>query len=420
MNLLRKIYSAVWMVDPGTLQAAAPFVSALLRGEDPKWPAPDRDTRPYALWQNYGGSARYYNYHDAPPGSVAVHPVIGTVVKYGGLCTMGTEDLMQQMAAADSHKNIVAHVIEMDSGGGEGTNIETVARFIKNELTKPVVTWFNGMSASAAYYMAAATDEIYASESTDMVGSIGALISFADWREFYEKQGIKLHEIYADPSDLKNQGILQAMNGEYDLLKSSLLNPFAERFIATVKEFRPQLQDEDAYRGRIFLAAEAEAIGMIDGILTFAQALDRAKELAEIAQQNSFNQNNIHMNYPRLESLIGSFEEHDGGVFLRSADLQLIERNLVTEGFEPVQTSTLQAVQEALTAMNDTLNAVQADVARNSAAIEAYGDLPGDVPTSTVTEQDTADDIDTDATANALALLAQAANSGDRVNTLQQ
>lgn len=422
MNLLRKIHSAVWMIDPGTLRAATPFVFALIRGENPQWEQSNRDMRPFALWQS--GQVRYYNYNDAPPGSVAVHTVIGTVVKYGGFCSMGTEDLMRQMADADAHKNIDAHLLEMDSGGGEGTNIETVARFIRNEIKKPVITWFNGISASAAYYIAVASDEIYASEETDMAGSIGTLITFADWKEFYESQGIKLHEIYADQSDLKNQDILQAIDGNYDLIKKSLLNPYAQKFIDTVKEFRPNLSAEAAFRGQIFMAEEAISIGMIDGIKTFAEAVNRAKELA--AQRNLSNQNSLQMNYPRLQALVGPFEVHDGGVFLRTDSLQMIERNLVTEGHEAVETSALDAIQASITSMNEKMGTIQAAVLQNAAAIEGnsqqikvLGDSAGDVPTGSAVTSDTPENIDTGVKVDALAQLAASAKNGERVDTLK-
>ena len=133
MNLLRTILSAVWMIDEPTLRSAIPFVAALVRGENIRYEE-QVELRPYALWQQ--NQVRYYNYNDAPPESVAVHTLIGTVVKYGGYCSSGTEDLMQQMAKADQHANIGGHLLEIDSGGGEATNIETVARFIRNEIKK--------------------------------------------------------------------------------------------------------------------------------------------------------------------------------------------------------------------------------------------------------------------------------------------
>lgn len=408
------------MIDEATLRASVPFVAALIRGENIPTDLSNQDIKPFALWQH--GNVRYYNYNDAPPGSVAVHTVIGTVLKYGGYCGGGTESLMRQMQEADDHLNIGAHLIEMDSGGGEATNIETVARFIKNNLKKPVITWFNGTCASAAYYIAAASAEIYASEETDMVGSIGTLISFADFSEYYEKAGIKIHEIYADQSALKNEDFKQALEGNYKLLKENLLNPYAKRFIDTVKEFRPNMTDEDAYKGQIYMTEAATAIGMIDGQKTFEEAIERAIELSQKSNTNN-------MSFPRLEAILGyDIEVHNGGAFLRTDAIQLIERNIVAEGFEAVDTSQLESLTAAVTGLSDKIGTIQgdisgirADITANSEAIvqaneeiKALGDQPGAKPTSVATDKDPSEGLVVDH----IAAMAAEAKSNGRVETV--
>jgi len=92
-------------------------------------------------------------------------------------------------------------------------------------------------------------------------------------REYWESMGVHLHEIYADQSDLKNADYHAARDGDYKPIKTEFLNPFASVFISTMKEMRLALQNEEAYRGKMFMAPEAAAIGMIDGILTKEAAL---------------------------------------------------------------------------------------------------------------------------------------------------
>jgi Periplasmic serine proteases (ClpP class) len=210
MNLLRTILTSPWMIDERTAQAAFPFVIRLMAGDDVTFNE-ESDRRPFAFSASSMRKAKYFDFGNAPNGSVAVFPVIGTVTKYGGWCSRGTEDLMLEMSKADEMENIAGHLIEIDSGGGEGTNLETVARFIRDEIQKPVVAWFNGTAASAAYYIACAADEIYASEETDIVGSIGVMFSMADWRTYFESKGVKIHEVYASQSDLKNKDIREAL-----------------------------------------------------------------------------------------------------------------------------------------------------------------------------------------------------------------
>ena len=284
----------------------------------------------------------------------------------------------------------------------------------------PVLAWFNGTCASAAYYIAAAADEIYASEPTDIVGSIGTMISFADFRELYESAGIKIHEIYADQSQLKNLDFQQALEGNYQRLKEHLLNPYAQTFIDTVKAFRPQLRQAEAFQGEVYMAGEAIQIGMIDGQRTFAQAIVRVQELI---QTRSFNHNNTSMTFQRIEALLGTpIEVHDGGAFLRVDELQLIDRNLVAEGDEAVPVSELQRLTSSVEGFSQTLTALRADVTANSTAIQAQGEEikriggePGAKPSDVATDTDTDSGVNTDAPDNPLARLAAAANNGERV-----
>ena len=376
MNLLRTILSSVWMIDQDTRNAAVPLVIRLMHGEEVTFQDQTIDITPFAVDSKQSPSSRqsirYRNYNDAPPGSIAIHRIMGTVTKQDQYCgPSGTETLMRNMANADRHQNIGAHLLEIDSGGGEATNIETVARYIRNEIKKPVIAWFNGVAASAAYYIAASADEIYSSKETDIVGSIGTMITFADFKSFYESQGLKIHEIYADQSVLKNADFQEALEGNYNGLKEGLLNPYAQRFIDTVKEFRPQLQTKEAFQGKTYMTAEAIQIGMIDGMKKFDHAVERASQLSKIHSQN----NSLHMSkktFARINAALGyDIEIQNGGAFLRAEELDVLDRNLTGEGVEAVETSALENIQNTLNTMNTQLGTIQNSVQANADAITA-------------------------------------------------
>lgn len=269
------------MMDFHTAQAHMPLVLRMMEGNMESL-ARDAEEEP----RHRAYSARYnrafYDPQAAPPGSVAIHAMIGTITKYGGWCTRGTEDLMREMEEADQMANIAGHVIEIDSGGGEGTNLETVANHIRYNIQKPVVAWYNGYCCSAAYWIASAADEVYASEPTDVAGSIGVYMTFMDLRKYYEEKGITLHEVYADQSTEKNHDMRAARDGEYEIIKNNFLNPYAQRFIDMVREMRPGLAHEDApMRGGIYMSQEAQKLGLIDGVMTRQQAILRVNQLAD-------------------------------------------------------------------------------------------------------------------------------------------
>ena len=342
MNLLNTIMDSPWMLAPRSAQAHLPSVLRLLAGEEVRF-RENRTPAPYAFLPKSQRKIRYNNFSQAPDGSVAVYTLKGVILKDNGWCSEGTESLMRRMAKADEMNNISAHLLEIDSGGGQGSNIHTVARFIREELNKPVIAWFNGIAASAAYYIAAAADEVYASQETDIVGSVGVMLSFFDFREYYEKEGIKLHEIYATQSELKNSDYKAARDGDYDDMRAKILDPMARLFQNDISKYRPELIGEDPYKGAIYTAAEADRINMIDGIMSFDAAVDRALQLSNLQKEEIMSTN--------IEATLGYELESnsEGGVFLQKEELQKLNAKMAGEGQEVVSTTFLDRLQDAVT-----------------------------------------------------------------------
>lgn len=378
MNLLRSILNSVWMIDVTTARAAGPFIAKLAKGENTDWMfAMHQDSRRQVGAWYPKANAFYGDFEKAPFDSLAVFRISGPLTKWDQNCgPMGMMSLMRDMQRADRMQNITAHLLEIDSGGGEATIVDTVAMAIRG-LEKPVVAIVNGMAASAAYYLAAAADEIYASERTDMLGSIGVVMSFADVRPYYEKEGIVFHEIYAEESTLKNDDFRQALEGNYKPLQDKILNPYAEAFISRMKEFRgAKLKDDgEVFKGQTYLAPAARKIGLIDGIKTWQQAAERALLLAKkkktlgsrdaAAGRNiQQSQNNMVVNFSNINAVTGYNLEvdEDGGIYLNNGELAKLEQALglsappqaAQEDTISIQ-SELEEVGSALTSMTARL-----------------------------------------------------------------
>ena len=216
---------------------------------------------------------------DAPAGSTHLLYVQSALTKsdswwYGE----GTATLMNRLGQADANPNIDSHIIIFDSPGGTVDGTKDFADAIKS-TTKPVVGYVDGMAASAAYWLASSCDEIIASNTTSMVGSIGTMISFVDIRAYYEKEGFKFHDIRADESHEKNEDYYQVLKGNYKPIQSDLLNPMNEIFLDAVRENRPGIAEKTLH-GKMYLAADALQYKMIDGVGDFSYALERAATLS--------------------------------------------------------------------------------------------------------------------------------------------
>jgi ClpP class serine protease len=276
----RFLHEPFFMTDDYAQVTLLPAISSILKGEPIREESSNQPTI-YAYNNRSIFNRKTSNLEKAPGGSVAVYNLIGLMMKYDTPFKPGMMSLEASMLEADQLENITAHVIVIDSGGGEAAFMYSFANTIKNDIKKPVIAFINGRCASAAYYLASACDKIYANEKTDQVGSIGVLVTAVDFKPFYKKQGIELHEIYATQSTKKNELFNEAYKGNYKPLQQELLNPFAVQFIETVQKFRPGLRDDDAFKGKIYTAAEAEKIGMIDGIRNFKACIKEARRMSE-------------------------------------------------------------------------------------------------------------------------------------------
>lgn len=240
---------------------------------------------------------------------VAVYEIKGAVTKewYDG-----TLSLMEQMEYNEANPNCIAHLLDIDSGGGEATNCNTTARFIRG-LKKPTMALVNGHCCSAAYYIAAGCQKIYATQNTDIFGSIGCMLSFRDFTKYYKNLGIEEVEIYADQSSEKNLDYKKALKGKYDLIKQSLLNPFAEDFIQTVKELRPTLQDDNhVFKATTYMTNDASQLVLIDGKMTYEAALSElSKEGIKFFNKNTNKLGmSVNMNHklPGIAAALGMTE----------------------------------------------------------------------------------------------------------------
>lgn len=404
MNLLRSISSSPWMLHPSIAKAYAPLAFRLLRGESVEF---EKVKARYP----YRASATGRHAKEGQDGMMIYH-LEGVVTKHDQACgPMGTDTLMKYMKDMDREENVRGHMLVIDSGGGEGTNCDTFARCLR-DLEKPVVAWFNGYCCSAAYYIAAGATEVYASQATDIAGSIGVYVTLADWKKFYAEQGLDIHEIYAEQSDLKNSDARIALEeGDYQMIRENFLNPYAQAFINTIQELRPQITDEEVYRGQSYMAADALDRGLIDGISSFEVALARLFELSNTPNTNS---RLPEMKFPKIEAQLGyTLEQHNGGVFLREAELQALEAAIVGNDDTVVNATQLTEMSENIAALTTTVGTLVDQVEANANRIEEVAAAPAVTPTAALAEEDPAEPLaDTDALTALEAQLADAQANG--------
>ena len=218
-----------------------------------------------------------------PYDSIVMVDVIGPVLKYGDYCSFGSMEQANLLNQLSINERVKGIILNIDSPGGQADGTAFLADTINAvKKIKPVVSIIqDGTAASAAMWIAAACQEIYVSQATDSVGSIGAYTTLLDLSKYYEEMGVKVLEIYAPQSTDKNKGYYDALKGDESLIKEDLQFLVAD-FIKSVKTSRGQrlkTAGENPFTGKMYRAKEAIAIGLIDGIKPLAGVVKRVEQL---------------------------------------------------------------------------------------------------------------------------------------------
>lgn len=180
---------------------------------------------------------------------------------------IGSNDMRKAMRLAIRDDNIKAVVIRIDSPGGSALASEVMWQAVRHAAEKkPVIISVGSMAASGGYYLASAGDKIFADPSA-IVGSIGVVGGKFVFKGIYDFAGIHTETF----SKGKNAGLFSSSE-PWDDRQRELVTKWMEgtykQFTQRVMKTRAgKIQDIDKVaRGRIFLAKDAKALGMIDEI----------------------------------------------------------------------------------------------------------------------------------------------------------
>lgn len=194
------------------------------------------------------------------------------------------------MASADNVAGALHHayksrgtkgvILRINSPGGSPVQADYIYAAIKRYKAKypeiPVYAVCSDMCASAAYYIAAAADKIYANESS-IVGSIGVLYNGFGMTELMHKLGVERRLLTAGA----RKGFLDPFSPESDADKvhmHKVLNMVHQRFIERVKAGRGERlqQQPDLFSGLFWSGYEAKTLGLVDD---FASSGTVAREI---------------------------------------------------------------------------------------------------------------------------------------------
>jgi len=197
-------------------------------------------------------------------------PQIAVIRLEGEIWGPYTAYLRQALEEAGGDPAVRAVVIEIVSPGGEVTASEDLYfEVLKLREAKPVVASVNELAASGAYYVASATDQIYAKPGS-AVGNIGVISILPDPDLVDEKL------ITTGPFKLSGGPQVEAIR-QMEMLKETFLAA-----ILAQRADRLQVGAEVLSRGEIYLGLQAQQMGLIDKVGSQGDAIDAAAHMAKL------------------------------------------------------------------------------------------------------------------------------------------
>lgn len=169
----------------------------------------------------------------------------------------------------------------INSPGGEVSGLFECTDYIREaKKCKPIHAHVTGQACSAAYALACACTDIYATETSE-VGSIGVMASATDYSEYQKKNGI-LSRIFRSRNAERKNASPFSEEGARDI--QAKIDFLEDKFYDLVSESRCKDKEkciEEFGHGAVFLASEALERGMIDGLCQWSEFYERFASSAD-------------------------------------------------------------------------------------------------------------------------------------------
>ncbi|MFO0547643.1 MAG: S49 family peptidase [Polyangiaceae bacterium] len=222
---------------------------------------------------------------------VAVIKAIGAITMGGGGGLGGAEGITETglgkvLTQVTEDDNVKAVVLRIDSPGGSALASDLLwHKLMKLRAKKPLIVSVGGMAASGGYYLSSAGTAIFA-EPASIVGSIGVVGGKLALHDALAKYGINTVPVTAatDPVKARRATYMSPFQPWDDPTRAKVLasmeaiyGTFLDRIVEGRGLDRDTLHDKAA-QGRIFGAASAKDLGLVDQLGGLDDAIRYAQE----------------------------------------------------------------------------------------------------------------------------------------------
>lgn len=215
--------------------------------------------------------------------------------------------VLEKIINAKNDSNIKGVLFVIDSPGGAFAPSMELALAIKDlKIKKPVLVYASGTMASGSYLAGVGANKILANPAS-FIGSIGVIMQGADLSGLANKLGIKEQTIQA--GEFKSAGTFaRAWNENERNFLQGLIDQSYDLFTGFVaKERALDLNKKDQWaNARVFLAAKAKELGLIDELSNYESAKKELEKLINVSNPVWKEEDKIDKFLNRLEGQVSS------------------------------------------------------------------------------------------------------------------
>ncbi len=180
---------------------------------------------------------------------------------------------------------VEALVVRINSPGGNvgaSQEIYSGIQRVRRESGKPVIASLGDVAASGGYYVACATESVFADPGT-LTGSIGVIMEMPEVGGLLEKVGVRMQVVKS--GRLKDIGSMyRSMTPEETLVLQGVIDDTFGQFVDAVAEGRrlPRARVLAVADGRVMTGRQAVRAGLVDRLGDLEDAVRAAGQMAEI------------------------------------------------------------------------------------------------------------------------------------------
>lgn len=195
------------------------------------------------------------------------------------------EETVAHLRKAGRDDAVKAVLLKIDSPGGTVTASDILYNEIsqfKEHTGKKIVVSMMGLAASGGYYISLPADFIVAHPTT-ITGSVGVIFIRPRVDGLMNKIGVAVEVSKSGRNKDMNSPFRESLQEEKQMMHTQT-HELGQRFLGLVETHRKLTPGalQDISTGRIFLAAEAYKLGLVDQVGYLEDALHRARTLAGI------------------------------------------------------------------------------------------------------------------------------------------